>query len=432
MTLLLVGLAAVAYVWMGAALLDEIDSGLRFRASATASSLPTGTPAAEVVGSDRRLQEATEAFGQLVTPSGRVLRASAGFNAPLLRPDELGRLRRPTFFQRHVPHLAGPARLLAVPSTSAADPNVLIVGTSMADRTDALRRLSEVFAIGGPTAIALAWLASWIVAGWGLHPMERMRQQASAITASGLDRRLSIPPAKDALQRLARTLNDMLGRLDTSLTRERAFIEHASHELRTPLAALRAEVDLSLSRRRSPKELTAALHSVSPETDRLARLAEDLLVLARADDGRLPLHLQTISLRETLESAAALFAARALELGVTLDVDVPDTTITADPLRLRQALVNLLDNALRHTPKNGTVRVSATLGDSAAHITIADTGPGIAEASADPDDSGQSRHSPGLGLRVVRAVAASHHGAVQISRNADGGATIELTVPRGS
>jgi two-component system OmpR family sensor kinase len=265
-------------------------------------------------------------------------------------------------------------------------------------------------------------LAGWIVAGFALHPMERMRQQASAITASGLDHRLTVPAARDELQRLARTLNDMLERLDQSLVRERAFLERASHELRTPLAALRAEVDLSLRRQRSAEELTAALRSVSQETDRLARLAEDLLVLARADDGRLPLHRQDVSLRETLESAAAMFVARAGELDVTLAVAAPETTLHVDPLRLRQALVNLLDNALRHTPRAGTVRLTATVSDAQARIVVSDTGPGFVY---DGD-------AVGLGLRIVHAVAASHRGTVRIWRKNDGGASVEISLPLAS
>src|SRR5262249_8369999 len=215
-----------------------------------------------------------------------------------------------------------------------------------------------------------------------------------------------------------------------SLTRERAFLEQASHELRTPLAALRAEVDLSLRRERSAEELTAALHSVSQETDRLAQLADDLLLLARADNGRLPLHRQVIQLRATLESAAALFAARALEAGISLDVRTPDATLDADPLRLRQALVNLLDNALRHTPRDGTVQLTATVSDAAVHIVVSDTGPRT-HAPANGDDQ-PSPHSPGLGLRIVRAVAASHHGTTHISQNPDGGAIVRLTLPRAS
>jgi signal transduction histidine kinase len=432
MTLLLVGLGFLAYRWMGAALLDEIDSGLRFRAAATTpratpatGTSEAGTSAVAEALPDPRLQEAHEAFGQLLTYDGRVLRASAGLTAPLLSPAQIAAIGHPTFFQRHVPTLTGPARLLAVPSSTGS--TLLLVGASMSDRTDALRRLGEIFVIGGPAAITLAWLASWVVAGSALRPVERMRQQAAAISVSGPDRRLTVPAARDELRRLAETLNDMLGRLDRSLIRERAFLERAGHELRTPLAALRAEIDLSLRRARSAEELTAALRSVSQETDRLTQLGEDLLVLARADDGRLPLHRQDIPLRATLESAAALFAARALEGGITLSVDAPDISLNADPLRLRQALVNLLENALRHTPRHGTVRLTGRASGPDIHIAVSDTGPGIDDAAADNGDQTQPRS--GLGLRIVRAIAAGHHGSVHIGRNPDGGTTVQLTLP---
>jgi two-component system, OmpR family, sensor kinase len=400
------------------------------RAVATVSTSQPGS--AEVPNPE--LEEPGEAFAQLLSRGGRILDASEGFRTPLLRPDELSLGQGPTFFQRRVVNVVGTARLLAVPVNSSPTSAVLIVGTTMADRSDALRQLGEVFLVGGPAAIALACLAGWIVAGLALHPMERMRQQAAAITASGLDRRLTMPPAHDHLRRLAETLNDMLERLDQSFIHEREFLERASHELRTPLAALRAEVDLSLNRRRSPEELATALHSVSQETDRLARLAEDLLVLARAHNGRLPLHRQDIGLRDTLESAAALFTARALGLSVTLTVDAPQTTVSADPVRLRQALVNLLDNALRHTPRDGAVRLTATVSETVARIVVSDTGHGFADAVAnavDYDSESSHHHSPpGLGLRIVHAVATSHRGTVRIARNDKGGGTVEITLPR--
>jgi signal transduction histidine kinase len=263
--------------------------------------------------------------------------------------------------------------------------------------------------------------------------MERLRQQAAAITASGLDRRLTVPAARDELRRLALTLNDMLQRLDQSFAHEREFLERASHELRTPLTALRAEVELALSRPRSADELTAALHSMSQETDRLARLAEDLLVLARTTGGQMPLHRQHIPLRDTLQSAAALFTARALELGITITTEAPDTTINADPLRLRQALVNLLDNALRYTPRGGTVCLTASITSTAARIVVSDTGPGFADPGTDPSDTNSEPPHPqqpeGLGLRIVHAIATSHHGTLRINRNHHGGATVELTLP---
>jgi signal transduction histidine kinase len=286
---------------------------------------------------------------------------------------------------------------------------------------------------GGPVAIALACLAGWLVARLALLPMERLRQQAAAITASGLDRRLTVPPARDELRQLADTLNDMLQRLDQSFRHERDFLGQASHELRTPLTALRAEVDLALSQPRSAGELTDALRSVSQETDRLARLAEDLLVLARTSNGRMPLHRQRIPLRETLKSASALFTAQALEHGITLATEATDTTIDADPLRLRQVLVNLLDNALRHTPRGGNVRLTGHITGNVVRIVVSDTGPGFAGTAVHPhlDDSASTHqpHSAGLGLRIVRAIATSHRGTLRVEENAHGGACVEVTLP---
>ncbi len=430
MTVLLVGIGALIFQSMASALLDEIDAGLRFRAEAT---LATAHAGSVEVPDQAHLQEPGEAFAQLLSRSGGIISASGGFTSPLLARDELARIRRPTFVQRPVRNVVGTARLLAVPVDSSSTSAVLVVGTTMADRSDALHKLRQVMLLGGPAAIAVACVAGWLVAGLAVHPMERLRQQAAAITASGLDRRLTVPPARDELRRLAETLNDMLERLDRSFGHEREFLERASHELRTPLTALRAEVELSLSRPRTADELTVALHSVSQETDRLARLAEDLLVLARTSNGRMPLHRQDIPLRDTVQSAAALFNAHALKLGITIATEAPDTAINADPLRLRQALVNLLDNALRHTPRGGTVAVTASVTCTAARIVVSDTGPGFADTAANPGDydrgSPHQQHPEGLGLRIVHAIATSHHGTLRIERNDHGGASVELILP---
>jgi two-component system, OmpR family, sensor kinase len=430
MTMLLLGIGAFIHQSMASALLDEIDTGLRSRAESTLSTAHAGSVKVLDQGS---LDEPGEAFAQVLSRSGRVMSCSDGLTAPLLARDQLARISRPTFIERPLTNAVGAARLLVLPVDSSSSSAVLVVGTALADRSDALMRLRQVMLLGGPAAIAAACLAGWLVAGLALHPIERLRQQAAAITASGLDRRLTVPSARDELRRLAQTLNDMLARLDQSFRSERDFIERASHELRTPLTALRAEVDLALSRPRSADELTLALYSVSQETDRLARLAEDLLVLARISNGRMPLHRQQIPLRDTLESAAALFTATALELGITVTTEAPDITINADPLRLRQALVNLLDNALRHTPRGGAVRLTGNITSTGACIAVSDTGPGLADTAADPhnydSDWPHRQYSAGLGLRIVHAIAASHHGSLRIERNDDGGASVEIILP---
>ncbi|MDQ2751133.1 MAG: ATP-binding protein [Actinomycetota bacterium] len=146
----------------------------------------------------------------------------------------------------------------------------------------------------------------------------------------------------------------------------------------------------------------------------------------------MPLHRQPIALHDTLQSAAALFAARAQQQGITLTVQAPQETITADPLRLRQALVNLLDNALRHTPNGGTINLTAAVADTTTRITVSDTGPGFSLEAGDLDvDYGAAPHpnQPGLGLRIVQAITASHHGTLRIDGNQHHGAGVELTLP---
>jgi len=302
---------------------------------------------------------------------------------------------------------------------------VVIVGTSMSDRTDALHQLAIYLAIGGPFAILLASAAGWVVAGFALRPVERMRQEVSAISASGIDHRLSVPLADDELQLLATTLNDMLDRLETSIRAERRFLDNASHELRTPLTALKAELDLARSRPRSATELEASVESASEETDRLVRLANDLLVLARATDGRLPVHRADTSLSELVNSAVDLFRARAAGAGVRIEATAPDQLVWVDGMRVRQAVDNLVDNAIRHTPAGGTVTVRAEVTDDVVEIVVTDTGPGFPHGSlgangdpvADPAPARSEAlevetRGSALGLAIVRAVAQSHNGTL--------------------
>ena len=141
--------------------------------------------------------------------------------------------------------------------------------------------------IGGPVALLLASLAGYVLAGAALRPIEAMRRRAQEISTASLDERLPVPAARDEVARLGETLNAMLARIEDGLARERRFVADASHELRTPLALLKTELELALRRARSPEELQAAIESAAGETDRLARMADDLLLLARSDQGQL-------------------------------------------------------------------------------------------------------------------------------------------------
>jgi signal transduction histidine kinase len=426
MTLLLVGIGLSVYWSMSGALLDELDSGLRFRAAAIASS----SPHAAVETPNPGLEERAEAFDQLLTGGGRILRSSAGLpSAPLLSPRELATLHAPAFLVRQVAGVQDWARLLAVPISHGPHREVLVVGASMADRADELAHLVLVFAVGGPAAVLLASLIGWWVAGLGFRPVERMRCQAAAITASGLDHRLDLPAAHDELHRLGATLNQMLDRLEDAARYDRRFLERASHELRTPLTALKAELDVAASGPRDVTALSAAIASATEEANRLIRLANDLLVLARTHDGRMPISRAAHNVRWLLESAAAASRARAESYLITLEVGAPDALAFLDAMRVRQVLDNLIDNALRHTSPGGTITLAAHTTRSAVNISVRDTGSGFAaldRLQRNLGRDGDTLPGHGLGLRIATTVAASHGGRLLLTNRQPHGAVVTL------
>jgi two-component system, OmpR family, sensor kinase len=313
----------------------------------------------------------------------------------------------------------------------------VIAGASVEQRQEALADLSRVLLLGGPIALLLAALAGYGVAAGALRPVEHMRRRAADLFAAGeAGQRLPVPPARDEISSLGTTLNAMLARIDRAFERERAFTSDASHELRTPLSILKTEVDLALEGVRSREELVAALESVSEETDRLSRLAEDLLVLARADEGRLPLSVEPLDLAALAQRVVGRFAARATAEGRALTIDGDNVRVSADPLRLDQALTNLIDNALRYGA--GDVRVHASRRDGHAELHVTDAGAGLPPelgerafdrfARADGDGA---RAGAGLGLSIVTAIAQAHGGSVHAENRREGGADVWISLPAG-
>jgi signal transduction histidine kinase len=368
-----------------------------------------------------------EALAQVVDQRGAVLDATSGVSdIDLVSMDDLS--KAPTFVDRAIPSLEPEDlyRLLIVPVEGGEA--FVVVGATLSDRQEALDQLLLLMGIGGPIALALSSLAGWVLAGAALRPVERMRQEAVAISVSEPDRRLPVPSGDDELARLGTTLNAMLDRLQTSFDRERRFVDEASHELRTPLAVLKAELDLALARERTPEELTASLRAASSETDRLVRLAEDLLVLARADGGSLPIRRADVSVGDLLRTTASAWEPRAVAAGVRLHVEADEGTFSMDPTRIRQALDNLIDNALRHGPATN-VGLRGVL-DGGLTLVVEDDGAGFggtAVEAFEPFTSNGSGES-GLGLAVVRAVAEAHGGSAD-AENVAAGAVVSIRLP---
>jgi signal transduction histidine kinase len=257
-----------------------------------------------------------------------------------------------------------------------------------------------------------------------------MRRRAAEISASSLDERLPVPPANDEVARLGETLNEMLARLEDGLERERRFVTDASHELRTPLAMLRTELELALRRGRAPEELEQSIRSAAEETDRLSRIADDLLLLARAEQGRLPLRAEPTDLADVLETVRARFGARAELEGRVLEVELDGSPVArVDRLRLEQALGNLVDNALRHG--EGEITISAAALDSTAELHVLDEGPGFPDGFGEKAFEPFSRGAPtgdgsGLGLAIVETIVRAHDGEVTVRSRPDGGTDVSI------
>ncbi len=430
---LVIGLGALVYLRIEGDLRAAADDELLTRAEQLIDQPPAGTTI------DPGQSDVGDIFAQVLTRDGRVVATSPGLGSgPVVPAGDLVALDGQRSFDLTVPAADEPiiARVLEVPDDAG---RVVVTGVAFDDQRDVIDRLRSLFGLAGAVAVVLAGVVGWLVAGAALRPVDRMRVQSEAISGSEPGRRLPVPQTHDELAALGRSLNRMLDRLEAAVERERRFVADAGHELRTPLANLKAELDLAQRRGRSPSELVAALQSASEETDRLTRLAEDLLLLAGADGGRIPMRRDEVDVAGLIRDTVDSFAGRAASLGITLETSFDGAVRSRiDGTRVRQAVGNLVDNALRHTSRGGRVTVAAVRLDGAVSIMVSDTGEGFPpaflphafEAFARADASrSRSAGGAGLGLAIVQAVVEAHGGAVEARNGADGGAVVLLRIP---
>ncbi len=288
------------------------------------------------------------------------------------------------------------------------------------------------------TLVVLAALAAaglWIVR-LGLRPLRRIEQTAAAITAGDLSSRVDHPDPQTEVGRVGSALNTMLDRIEASDRRLRRFVADASHELRTPLAAVRAYAELfARGADTRPEDLQRSMSGITREAERMSLLVDDLLLLARLDEGR-PLEQKPVDLGAVVWEAVD--AARVVEPGRPFELSVEPATVTGDEARLRQVLDNLLANARAHTPAGTPVAVGLRRVDGRAELTVADHGPGLTEEQAARvferfyrADSSRTRESggAGLGLSIVTAVTDAHGGRAETRPTPGGGATFVITLP---
>jgi two-component system OmpR family sensor kinase len=289
--------------------------------------------------------------------------------------------------------------------------------------------------------IGSVWLA-WVIAGKALEPVERVIDEVEAITdGRSLHRRLPVESTGDELDRLAMTLNAMIGRLETSFSGLRRFTADASHELKTPLTVLRADVERAMHATTSPTEQLVALEEALQETTRMADLVDSLLTLARADEGRFEIHREPVQLeplvREVFETAVILGEDAGLDVRLPV---VEDAIVMGDRVRLRQLLLNLVTNAIKYTPKGGTLELALSRRLDGVTISVRDTGIGIAAADLQyvferfwRADRARSRTAErggfGLGLAICRWIVQAHGGTINVASRLGRGTTFMVLLP---
>jgi heavy metal sensor kinase len=433
MAVVLAGVGWLVYAHVASDLKGSLDQQLRSRAQ-DVSALVRRDGSLESTGG--ALVEHGESFAELLAPNGTVLDATNPIGGvALLAQGELARAQRQPIFvdSDSVPGLNEKARMLGLPVRRGHERLVLVVGTTKENNAETLQSVLNAFLIGGPLALLLASLAGYALAGAALRPIEAMRRRAADISASSLDDRLPVPDSQDEVSRLGETLNQMLTRIADGLARERRFVADASHELRTPLALLKTELELALRRARSREELEAAIRAAAEDTERLSRIADDLLLLARAEQGRVPIKREPVDVSDVLEAVADRFRPRAELEGRSVSVDQGDPlVVSADRLLLEQALGNLVDNAFHHGA--GEVRLSAARRNGSAELHVIDSGngfpAGFLHRAFEPFSRPQKADAEGsgLGLAIVQTIADAHDGVARAANADRGGADVWITL----
>ncbi len=424
---MLVVLAATGFVihrQVGSTLLSSVDQGLRGQAVEAAARVKRGRSPVD------RDAATSPLVGQVVAADGRVVQSTpsrlpALVSGAPLREVLAGRTRLDS---RSIRGLTGDWRILAAPADVDGGRAAVVIAASLEPREEALDRLVVAFLLGGPVALLVASVAGYALAAAALRPVEAMRRRAASIGSSTSGNRLPAPRSHDELSRLADTLNDMLARLEGALEHERRFVDDASHELRTPLALLRTELELALRRPRPRAELEDALRSAAADTERLSRLAEDLLLFARFDQGQLPLRREPVDATGLLDDVAARYEARARDAGRRLRVEGADgLRLNGDVTRLEQAIGNLVENALVHGA--GDVVLSARLRNGRVELHVTDEGRGLpagflprAFDRFSRSDEARSQGGSGLGLAIVGVIATAHGGDAGVENRPAGGA----------
>jgi signal transduction histidine kinase len=417
--------SAVGLLWLlHHRLISNIDTALELRGDDVVLAIESGSRIEDlpVISDEDNFVQVIDSAGRVVSASASVRRAS-----PIAPSSRIG----PRTVR--VPTLANASYRVFVAVTNGEPTYSVVTGTSLVDANGTTRSLAGALALGVPLLVALVTTATWVLVGRALRPVESIRAEVADIKDStDLNRRVPEPATGDEVSRLARTMNEMLDRLQAAQDRQKQFMSDASHELRTPITTMRHQLDIAVNHpdRVDSNRLSGEL---LVETERMSRLVDDLLWLAHRDEGRsrppaTPVDLDDLVLTE---------AARLRSNGRAVDTSaVSAGQVRGDPYELVRAIRNLVDNADRHATSGLAFGVQTSGGT--VTVTIDDDGPGIAEADRERiferftrlDESRTGdRGGAGLGLAIVAQIVSNHGGSIDVGTAPLGGARVALAFP---
>ncbi len=382
-------------------------------------------------------------FFQIFSPSGTITIRSPNIKqheVPLSRTALDAAFAGQKIFESAKYPKEPPLRLISVPIMYRGNLLYIVqVGTSMESVGETLQRFLVLLVVAIPIALAVSLAGGWFLAGRALRPVDKITLAAQRIAAGDLSQRLSMPAAHDEIGRLAATFNNMIGRLDTSFRQIRQFTSDASHELRTPLTVMKGETDLVLRRPRLLDDYKSVLESNLEEIDRMTRIVDELLFLSRADMGEVRVESLPVVMESLVEDIhrQAKLLAQDRNIDVLLGTVMP-AVVQGDDLRLRELLLNLVENAVKYSHPGGKVEISLLNDGREARLSVTDHGIGIAPADhkkifqrffRTDIARGHTKKGTGLGLAICSWIAELHKGRVEVKSDLGQGSTFTVILP---
>lgn len=446
------------YTQLQASLLGNLDTSLQQRAEQISNGITTtdsgkitiqnvtgDLPELGTNAVDQQGNHVDVNFGSLVRildTKGHILRETSAFTALRIPSISVTQALPGTPWHGNVTTRTGQqVRLYSMVLTESNTHLAIVqVGESLTQLNTALRSVALELVLIAPCILLLSALGSYWLASRAFVPIDRLTRTTQQIQAGDLHQRVPVPRTHDEVHRLATTLNEMISRLEEAFKRQRRFVADASHELRTPVAVIRSMTDLALLEEMTPQEFKQVLGNINSEAERLGHLISELLALARSDEGKTILELEPVRLDQIVEGVVSNAEILAMEHHIALHVQITKpVTVLGDEVRLIQALINLLDNAIIYTNAGGHVTVSVEQKEHTAYLAIHDTGIGIAPEHmphlferfyrVDPARVRTDGNSSGLGLAIVEWVIHAHGGSISVESQVGQGSIFLITLP---